>query len=102
MDGAGSRAGSDPAMFAVPSERARNAVIERDLRRVADLTSRTRDVEGAALGVEVHSPPVQRRLQPEWRADCLAGGTREPERPNRQMQPRRAHAGDVRDPRDQL
>ena len=39
-------------------------------RRVADLPPGARDVECAALGEEIHAPPVQRRLDAERRADA--------------------------------
>ena len=50
-----------------------------------------RGVEGAALGVEVHAAAIERRLDAERDADAFAQQPCRPERPHRQMQPRRLH-----------
>ena len=61
--------GSEPAMFAVPAQGPRDAFPQANRRRVADFSSRPRDVERAALREEIHPPPVDRRLDPKRRAD---------------------------------
>src|SRR5436309_1571429 len=89
-------------MLTVPAERSRDALAQSDARVVTNLLPGARDVERAALGVEIDAAPVNRRLDPERRAGGLADRAREPEWPDRQMNARRAHAADLRDCRDQL
>ena len=78
--------GSQPPAFLVPRQRFPDAVAKADLRRVADLGARAADVERAALGEEVHSAPVYRRLDAERHAHGLARGAGQPERPHGQLQ----------------
>src|SRR5207249_5835109 len=92
----------EPAMLAIPLERPRDAVAQADLRRVAELLARARDVERAALRIEVDAPPVNRRLDAERRAHGLAQRARDPERPDRQVQRRRWYAGHIGTQRHQL
>ena len=63
-----------------------------DPRREAELGARARDVERAALREEVDAPAIERRLDAERRADRFAQRSGDPERPHRQVQPRRRHA----------
>src|SRR5678815_4595402 len=81
-----SRAGavSNPSLLTVPLQRAANAFPQSDSRLEADLPARAADVEGAALPEEVYTPSVQRRRDPERRADELAGPRRQPHRPDRE------------------
>src|SRR6184192_2667234 len=88
---------SEPAMLAIPVERSANALAQPDARVEPDLLPRARDVERAALRVEVDAPPVYRRLDAEGRAERFADRARGPERPHRHVHARRPHAGDVRD-----
>src|ERR1700730_8947751 len=46
---------SEPAMCAIPLNRSSDAVVQPDLRRISDVAPRAADVEGAALGEEVHA-----------------------------------------------
>src|SRR5581483_9699546 len=93
---------SEPAMLAVPVQGAPDTVAQRHARVVADLPPGARNVEGAALRVEVDASPVQRRLDPERRAERLAHGASRPERPYREMKTRWADSGNVSDRRHQL
>ena len=70
--------------------------------RVADLRARARDVERAALREEVDAAAVERRLDAERHADRFADRAGHPDRPDRQVQPRRGHAGAFRHQRDEL
>ena len=86
----------------VPRQRAPNAFAQADLRRVAELGAGAADVEGPALGEEIDAAAVERRLDAERRADRLADRPGDPERPHRQVQPRRRHVRLVGDERHQL
>src|SRR5439155_14845493 len=77
---------SEPAMLTIPIEGPLDPVAQADARRVADFLPRTRDVERAALRVEVDAPPVDRRSDSERYANRLADGTGRPERPYRKME----------------
>src|SRR5215218_5115704 len=99
---AASLARSDPLVLFVPCQRPPDPLAERDRRRETEFPARPVDPEGAALGEEVDAPPVQRRLDPERAADCLARRPGQPERPHRQMQARARHPGGVRDEPDEL
>src|SRR3990167_3155538 len=83
----------EPAMLAVPVQRATDALAEAHLRGVADFRFRTRDVERAALREEVDAAAVEGRLDAQRYANAFAHGSRGPERPHGQMTRRGRHAG---------
>src|SRR6185369_8231560 len=84
-----SECASNPALFAVPLQGTPDAFAQIDRRRVAELLTRARDIEGAALREEVDAAAVERRLETERGAGGFAGGAGEPERPHREVQRRR-------------
>src|SRR5690606_30078170 len=62
----------EPPLQLIPLQGAADALAEPDLRSVAQLLAGARDVERAALGEEVHAPPVNRRLDAQRHARRLA------------------------------
>ena len=69
-----------------------NAGPQIDRRIVAQLLTRASRVERAALAIEVHAAAEERRVDAKRHAYELAEGTRRPDRPHRQMKPRRLHS----------
>src|SRR5262249_13851557 len=93
---------SEPAITAVPLERPADALAKGNRRRVADLAACARDVESPALRVELDAAAVNRRFDPQRDANRFGDCASEPERPDRQMQPRRRHASFLRNQSHQL
>src|SRR4051812_31266886 len=87
----------EPAMLVIPAQRAGDALPQCDTRSVANLGTRPGCIEGAALREEIDAPPVQGRLDAERRAQELAGGTGQPERPDWQMPRLWSHTGHIGD-----
>jgi hypothetical protein len=98
---AASGSGNPPGL-AVPRQRSSDAFAQAHAGRVAQFGPRAADVEGAALGEEINPPPIERGLDRERRADDFAERARGPERPDRQVQPRRRHVCLRRDQFGQL
>src|SRR4029077_11167714 len=92
----------DPALLAVPIQRPPDPFAQADLRGVADLRPRARDVERPALREKVDAATVDRRLDAERGAERFTEGARHPEGPRRQMPPRHRHARSLRHQRHQL
>src|SRR3989442_11746319 len=89
-------------MFTVPVKGAPNAFAQPEARSIPNLLPRPRDVERAALGVEVNTPPIYRRLDTEWSAHRLTHGAGHPKWPHRKMQARGRDAGNFGNRGDQV
>src|SRR5258708_1773785 len=89
-------------MVTIPVQRSLDTVTQADSRVVAELAARARDVERAALRIEVHTTAIDWRLDAERDDERLAQRAGDPERPDGQVKPGRPYAGDLSDQRDQL
>src|SRR5690242_3062082 len=80
---------SDPSMFASPGQRSRGALFQPDSRCVTELAAGAADIECTALGVEVHTPAIQRRFDAERHAERFADRRSRPDGPHRKVDARR-------------
>src|SRR5439155_3429900 len=93
---------SQVSVLAIPGYGLPNSGREVRARSEAELTPGPGDVEPARLAEEVHSAPVERRIDAQRLADRLARRTGEIDRPERDPPPAGRHARRLGDSGDQL
>src|SRR5579864_5612101 len=82
---------SDPALFTVPLQGARDPVAKGHDRFEGQFAARPTDIERPTFRKEVYTASVERRRQAERGAHGFAGRPRQPDRPDGEPQPARRH-----------